>query len=126
DAAQAVALTCFAAPALHVEAEAAWPVTAFARFGQHREKLANRRKNSAVGRGVRTWRAANRRLIDLDNFVDVFDAQNFAVRARRLHRAIKLLRQCAVEDIVYQRRFAGPVNSGHYRQQTEWNGYDYI
>src|SRR5438445_3924006 len=84
DAAQAVALTCFAAPALHVEAEAAWPVTTFARFGQHREKLADRRKNSAVGRGVRTWSAANRGLIDLDNFVDVLAAQNFAVQSLRL------------------------------------------
>ncbi len=70
DAAQAVALAGFAAAALHVEAEAAGLVAAFARFGQHGEEIANGREDSGVGGGIRARRAADGRLIDLDDFVD--------------------------------------------------------
>ena len=49
DAAQAVTLARFAAAALYVEAESAGTITAFARFGEHREELADRRKDAGVG-----------------------------------------------------------------------------
>src|ERR1700719_3729038 len=70
NAAQAVALAGFAAAALHVEAEPARLVAALARFGQHGEEFADRREDARVRRGIRAWRAANGRLIDLDHFVD--------------------------------------------------------
>src|ERR1700761_281597 len=91
DAAQAVALAGLAAPAFYVEAEAAWFVAALARFGQHREEFANRSEDAGVGRRIRTRRAADRRLVDLDDFVDVLDAGHAFVGTWRVHRAIKLL-----------------------------------
>ncbi len=119
DAAQSVALARFAAAALHVEAESAGLVAAFARFGQHREKFANRSENAGVSRGIRSRRAADRRLVDLDHFIDVLDARHALVRARRIHRAIELLRQRAIENVVDERGFARTGNAGDHRQQAE-------
>ena len=89
DAAQAVALAGFAAAAFHVEAEAAGLVAALARFGQHGEEFADRGEDAGVGGGIRARRAADGRLVDLDDFVDVLGAFDFAERAGPLHRAIE-------------------------------------
>src|SRR5713226_8472901 len=64
---QAVALARLAAPALHVEAEPPGTIPALARFRQHGKKLANRRKHARVSSRIRSRRAPNRRLIDLDD-----------------------------------------------------------
>src|SRR5260221_2910614 len=107
DAAQAIALARFAAPAFYVEAEASRFVTAFAGFRQHGKEFADWRKDAAVGRGIRTRRAPDGCLIDFDDFVDVLHAENFAVRAGPLHRPIQLVSQRAVKNVVYQGGFAG-------------------
>ena len=88
DAAQAVALAGFAAAAFYVEAEAAGLVAALARFGKHGEKFADGRENAGVRRGIRARRAADGRLIDLDDFVDLLDADEFrgARRAASMER----------------------------------------
>ena len=52
DAAEAIALAGFAAPAFYVKAEAAGAIAALARFGKHGEKLANRREDAGVRRGI--------------------------------------------------------------------------
>ena len=89
DAAEAVALAGFAAAAFDVEAETAGAIAAFARFRKHGEEFADRGEHAGVGGGIRTRRAADGRLIDLDDFVDVFGADQFTVRAGRIHRAIE-------------------------------------
>ena len=72
---ETVALTRFAAPALHVEREAPGPVAANLRFGQLGEQLANRREQARVRRRIRARRAADRTLIDVDDLVDVLEAR---------------------------------------------------
>src|SRR5271154_4198580 len=106
DAAQAVTLTGLAAPAFDVKAKAPRLVTAFARFWKHGKEFANGGKDSRVRGGIRARRAADGSLIDLNHFVDIFDAKNFAVRRRSFRGAIQLLRQRAVQDIVHQRGLA--------------------
>ncbi len=106
DAAQSIALASFASPALHIETEASWPVAAFARFRQHGKKIADRRENSGVRRGIRTRSAPDGRLIDLNHFIDLLRAQQFAMRGRLLHRTINFLRQRAIKNVVDQRGFA--------------------
>ena len=106
DAAQAVALAGLAAATLDVKAEAAGAVAALARFGEHGEQFADRREDSGIGRGIRARRAADRRLIDLDHFVDLLGAFNRPERARTLHRAIQLLRERAIENVVHQSGFS--------------------
>src|SRR6267154_262052 len=92
DAAQAIALAGFAAPAFYVEAEAAGAVAAFAGFGEHGEKLANGGEDAGVGGGIGARGAADGGLVDLDDFVDLIGADDFAMGAGRLLRAIEFLR----------------------------------
>ena len=80
DAAQTFALAGFATTAFHVEAEAARPVAAFAGFRQHGEKFANGSEDAGVGGRIRARRAADGRLIDLDDFVDVLDPRSCCAR----------------------------------------------
>ena len=63
-----------ASSALDVEREAARTEAARARLGQHREQLADEREQAGVRRGIRARRAADRRLIDLDDLVEQIDA----------------------------------------------------
>ena len=122
DAPQAVALASFAAPAFHVEAEAARAVAALARLREHGKQVADGRKHSGVGRRVRTRRAANRRLIDLNDLVDVFGAEDLPMRGGRFRGTIELLRQRAIQNIVHQRGFAGAGNPGDHREQAQRKG----
>src|SRR6266481_7532372 len=100
DAAEAVALASFAAATFHVEAEAAGAVATLARFGERGEEIANGREDSGVGRGIRTRRAADGGLIDFDDFVDLIGAENIAMSGGGLRRAVELLREGAIENVV--------------------------
>src|SRR5271156_18213 len=119
DSAQPVSLARFAATALHVEAEPAGTVAAFARFGQHGKDFANGREDSSVGGRVRTRRAAYGRLVDLNDLVNVFDSFDSAVGAGLLHRAIEFCGQRAVEDVIYQCGFSRARNSGYDGEQSQ-------
>jgi len=122
DAAETFALAGFATPAFHVEAEASGAVTPLAGFREHGKKLADGSEDAGVGGGIRARRAANGRLIDLDDFVNVLDAKEHAVRAGRLHGAVELLRQDAVENVVDQRGFPGTGNTGNDGEQAQRKG----
>ena len=95
------------------------PVAALARFGQHGEQLADGSEDAGVGGRIRTRRAADGRLIDLDDLVDLLGAFDFAERAGALHRAVQLLRQRAVENVVHQRGFSRAGNAGDDGEQAE-------
>src|SRR5947209_12401527 len=103
DAAQTIALAGFAAAAFYVEAEAARAVAAFARFGKHGEELANGGEHASVGGRIGAWGATDRCLVDLDDFVDLIGADDFAVGSGRLLGAIKFLGESAIKNVVYQR-----------------------
>ena len=74
DAALAIALAGFAASAFHIEAETARAITALAGFRKHGVKFADRRENTSISGGIRARRAADGRLVNLDNFINVLDA----------------------------------------------------
>src|SRR5271170_3311813 len=112
DAALAVALAGFAATAFYIEAEAAWAIAAFARFREHGVKLANGRENAGIGGRIGARRAADGRLVNLNDFINVFDAGDGAMRAGFFHRAVKLRGEGAVENIVDERGFSGAGDAG--------------
>jgi hypothetical protein len=45
-------------------------------------QLADRREHPGVGGRVAAWRTSDRRLVDVDDLVEMFDALNFFVRGR--------------------------------------------
>src|SRR6266571_8927583 len=123
DAAEAVTLAGFAAAAFHVEAETAGAVTALPRFRKLGEEVANGRENAGVGGRIRAGRAADGSLIDLNDFVDVLGAEDFAMRGGRFRRAIELLCEGAIENVVDESGFSGagdPRDNGeHAKRQID-------
>ena len=115
----AFSLAGFAAPARNVERKASRLVTAFARLRQHGIEIANLGEDAGVGRWIRTRRAANRRLVDANDLVDIFRSGDGLVRSGFFARAVKFLRERAVENVVHQRGFARAGDAGHNRHHAQ-------
>src|SRR5712692_6321988 len=130
DAAEAVPLAGFAAAAFHVEAETAGAVTAFARFREHGEEIADRSENACVRGGIRARRAADGGLVDLDDFVDLIGAQDFAMRGGRLVGTVEFLREGTIENVVDERGFPGTGdardNDEHAKRQIDVDFFEIV
>ena len=112
----AVAAADLAAAALDVEGEAAGLVAAGAGLLGLGVEVADDVEEADVGRRVRPRRAADRRLVDVDDLVQVLEALDALVGARAHPRAVQLVRDGLVEDLVDQRRLA---RAGHARDRGE-------
>ena len=122
----AVALAGLAAAAGHVEAEAPGPVAALARGVGLGHQLADRREQAGVGGRVAARRAADRRLVDVDDLVEVLDAFDRLVRGRLLVRAVERARHGGVERVVDQRRLARARDAGHAGEQADREGHAHV
>src|SRR5438552_6362320 len=111
--------TGFAPSTLHVEREAAWRVAAEPGLGHGREELADRREKPRVRRRVRPRRPADRRLVDVDDLVDLLDPLHAVVVPRTLLRAGDDLRETPVEDLVHERALAGARDPGDRDEEPE-------
>ena len=118
---RAVAFAGFAATAGHVEAEPAFLVAAGFRLGQLRVQLANVVEHLDVGGRVRARRAADRRLIDGDQLVEMLEPFDPLVIARLAFAAVQIAAQGLDQDVVDQRAFARAGNAGHADQRPERN-----
>src|SRR5690606_26955977 len=96
-------------------------VAARLRVRQVREPLADRREGARVRRGVRPRRAPDRRLVDVDDLVEEFQAFHALVRARRLARAIELARCGPVDRVDEKGGLAAAGDAGNAREHTQWN-----
>src|SRR5262249_20056309 len=100
----AVAATDLAAPALDVEAEASWLVAAGSRLLGLGEELADVVEDTGVGRRVRTRRAADRRLVDVDDLVDLTEPVDALVGARTELCLVQAVGDRVVQRLVDQGR----------------------
>ena len=107
----AVALALGAAPALDVEGKAAGVVAARLGFGEAREPFADRREGTGVGGRVRPRRAADGRLVDVDDLVEVLQALDAVVRGGMFARAVQLAGDSLEEGIDEKGRFAAAGNA---------------
>src|SRR3569623_2393747 len=98
----AAAFAGLAAAALDVEAESAGAVTARARCLRAGEQLADRREQTGLGGGSGARRAAERALIDVDDLVELREADDVLARRGCLAAAVDGERGVAVERIVHQ------------------------
>ena len=108
----AVAGAGLAATAGHVEREPAGQVAAHLGLVGLGEQLADVVEHAGVGGRVRAGRAADRRLVDVDDLVDLVEALDGLVAAGRRARAVDLLHQRPEEDVVDERGLARARHAG--------------
>src|SRR4029079_18252075 len=115
----AVTLAGLAAAALDVEGEAPRLVAARLALGQAGEPFADRREGAGISRGGRAWRAADRRLVDVDDLVDVLQAFDAVMRGGRQRGAVELARHRAVERVDQKRRLSPARKAGDAGEEAE-------
>ena len=109
---RAVARARLAATALHVEREAAGQVPAHLRLLRGGEQRADLVEHAGVRGRVRARRAPDRRLVDVDDLVDVLDALDLLVPTGHVLRAVDLLHQRGIEDVGDERALAAAAHAG--------------
>src|SRR5262249_48108246 len=115
----AVALAGLAAPAFDVEREAAGVVAARLGFRQTGEPIADGGEGASVGRRVRARGAADRRLVDVDDLIEMFEALDLVVRGGMFAGAVQAPRRCLVERLDDQRRLAAAGDAGDAAEGAE-------
>ena len=115
----AVALARLAAAARLVEAEAPRLVAAHLRLRQLGEQLADQVEDAGVGRRVRQRRVADRVLIDVDDLVDLLQAEDVVVGRAGGAGAVQLAGQRVVQDLVDQRTLARAADAGDGDERAE-------
>src|SRR6185312_5075074 len=113
------ALADIATSAFDIEGKAPRVIAADPGLGNGREKGADIGKKAAVGGRVAARRATDRRLIDLDYFVDMFQPLDRFVFHGRNPRVVRVLAQDRVKRLVDQRGFAAPADPGDNDQLAE-------
>ena len=114
-----VAAAHLAAPALDVEREAPGLVAARPRLLGLGEQVADDVEQAGVGRRVRARRAPDRRLVDLDDLVELVEAEHRGVRPRALARAVQAVGDRLEQDLVDQRRLARARHAGDAGQHAQ-------
>ena len=109
---RAVAFARLAAAAADVETEAARREALGLGLGKLRVEVADVVENLDIGGRVRAGRAADGRLVDGDDLVEVFEALDLVVFARIAQARVEIAVQGLDDDVVHQRAFAGAGNAG--------------
>ena len=69
-------------------------------------------KQPRIRRRVGTWRAADRRLIDINHFVDILQPTDRLVLQRHFPAAIEMPGKESIERLINEGRFARPGHTG--------------
>ncbi len=95
-----------------IETEGADRVAALLCHGLGRKQFADRIEGTDIARGIRTRRAADRRLVDHDDGADVLRSVDGIDAARGFCRLAEMLAQRGIQDVLDQRRLAGTGDAG--------------
>ena len=118
----AVSLAGLAAPTFDVEGEAPWPVSADLRLGHGREDFTNVVPYPGVGGGVGSGGAPDRRLVDVDDLVQVVYAPHRLVPPGYAAGTVESVGEHLVEDGVDQGGLARAGYSCDGGQHAEREG----
>ena len=115
----AVALAGFAAPALDVEAEPARRITARFRFRQAGIPVPDRAEGAGIGGGVGARCAPDRRLVDVDDLVEMLQALKAGIGRRRIRGTVELAGERLVQRLDDQRGLAAAGDAGDAGERAE-------
>ena len=118
----AIALACLAATALDIKGEAPRRKAAHFRIGGGSIQLPNIGKDTGIGRRIGARRAPDRRLVNVDHLVQMFDAFDGAVLAGTGTRVVQIRRQSLVQNLVDQRGFTGTRHTGDAIERPQLKG----
>src|SRR6266542_1432158 len=116
---QSVAFARLTPAALYVEREAAWSIAANFRFRHFCEQPANRREQPGVCRGIRSWRATDRALVDVNDLVEVLESGDTIMSAGNGAGAEEVACERPVKDVLDERRLARPGYAGDRDEKPE-------
>src|SRR5690606_18194848 len=105
-------LAGLAAAALDVEAEAAGAVAARLGLGQARIPVADRAEGSGIGGGVRARGASDRRLVDVDDLVEMLQSLDAVEGGGGVGRIVQTPRGGLVERLDSKGRLAAARHAG--------------
>ncbi len=108
----AVALAGLAAAALDVEAEAAGAIAARLRFRQARIPVADRSEGAGIGGRVRARGAADRRLVDVDDLVEMLEPLDPVEGGGGVGRIVQTPRGGLVQGLDGEGRLAAARHAG--------------
>ena len=117
----AVALARLAPAALLIEAEPPGVVAAHFGFRQPAEEFADQVEDTGVRRRVGRRRVAERVLIDVDDLVDLLQADDIIVRRPGRLGTVQSPRKGIVKHLIHERRFPGPAHAGDGHEAAERN-----
>ncbi len=100
----AVALAGFAATALDVERETTGAVAACAGLRYPGEQFADWRQQAGVSRWIGSWCATDRRLIDVDDFVELVEADDPVMFGGFGGGALEIFCGGGIKGVIDQRR----------------------
>ena len=115
----AVALAGFAAPTFDVERESARAIAARLGVGEVGEPLADRCEGARVRRGVRARRASDRRLVDVDHLVEMLEALDSLMGARRFACAVEFARGRLENGVDQEGRLAAAGDASDAREHAD-------
>ncbi len=117
----AVALAGLATPALDVEGEAAGRIAAGLGLGEAGEPVADRGEGAGIGGGVRPRRPPDRRLVDVDDLVEMLQPIEPLEGGRGLAGAVQPPRHRLVKRVDEKRRLAAAGDAGNRGEGAERN-----
>uniref|UniRef100_A0A0N4Z8C9 LigA n=1 Tax=Parastrongyloides trichosuri TaxID=131310 RepID=A0A0N4Z8C9_PARTI len=115
----AVALTGLAAAALDVEAEAAGTIAARLGLGEARIPVADRPEGAGVGGRVRARGAADRRLVDVDDLVEMLQPLDAIEGSGGVGRIVQAPRGRLVERLDGEGRLAAARDAGNAGEDAD-------
>ena len=107
----------------HVEGEPSGRVAADPRLGDLGEQGPDVVEHADVGRRVRPGGSPDRRLVDVDDLVDLLPSGQPPVLSRDHPRPVDLHLEPAVEDLLDQGRLPGPAHPGHADEGAQRHGH---
>ncbi len=115
----AVAAAGLAPTSPHVEGEPAGLVAAHPGLRRLREESADPVEDTGVGGRVGARRAADGRLVYINDLIYMLDAQDFLVVSPDRACAVEQVGEAAVQDVLHQRGLPGPGHAGEAGEDPE-------
>ena len=112
------AFASIATTALHVKAEAALRVATHLTFFHTGKEVANVIPNFRVSGRVATRGASNRRLVNFDDLVDVFETFQMVKLADRFFGIVEHASEFTAQNLVHKRTLARARNARDYCKRT--------